>query len=75
MVLFVEVFLYCGSKAWINEKVSYFKINLEFFDGFGATFFAYMSQPNYYEIIGDLEKRDCVHQKRVLDLRFLINYA
>ncbi len=65
-VLFVEVFMYWNHGALSNNTaVTYFRLNFDFFDAFGTTFFAYMSQPNYFEVIKDLEKRDCAHQKRV----------
>jgi len=72
IVLFVEVGLYWKNGAITDEPISYFKPNLFVFDAFGETFFAYMCQPNYYEVIRELEKRDCSHQKRVFLVEILI---
>lgn len=71
VLLLAEIIPYWKHGA-LNSKISYFKLNMDFFDAFGTTFFAYMCQPNYFEVIKDLEKRDCNHQKRVLLIYVLI---
>ena len=63
-VLIIEVFIY-WSYGVEYDKVVYFKVDLNFFDAFGAIFFAFMSQPNFYSSISDLGKNDLIHQKKV----------
>lgn len=55
---------------WINGKASMndlklFKLDWSFFNAFGITFFAFMSQTGFYAAIERLTKRDPQHLKKV----------
>ena len=66
-------FFYSGDGASLRGEIEYFKLDWNFFNAFGITFFAFTCQPGFYSALDKLAKRDEDHKIKVAYRSCIIN--
>eukprot|EP00830_Metopus_es_P018069 TRINITY_DN6165_c0_g1_i2.p1 TRINITY_DN6165_c0_g1~~TRINITY_DN6165_c0_g1_i2.p1 ORF type:complete len:478 (+),score=37.77 TRINITY_DN6165_c0_g1_i2:58-1434(+) len=74
VVLIVELPMY-WSNSKTERKITLFNLDWGFFDAFGITFFAFMSQTGFFAATEKLEKRDSSHLNAITVRAVTINLA